>query len=512
MTTTIRPPMVDAPVVDSPLVVEEIDVNEIQIRYRLRTPKEQTINEIANSIRTHGLLNPITIDSKNFLIAGFHRLHAYKLLGLKTIPAIKKDTTRVYGELMEISENIDRAELNVIEVAEHMVRREELLGELGVRMPKGGNQYTEGMVTTTELAEEVGMSNRYYRLKKQPAKIIEEAKDLLRETKFADNLMDMVKLSQQTPAVQLRVSNLLITGKLFTFKRALAEASVEAYNQQREFKVDFDLKGRWGIPQTIMRFKKADVELQKVCDLISKDPECELIKRKSLHFGTSKIPLYGMAADHAEFLVTYYTPENGIILDCFQGRGTIGLAALWHGRRYIGFDVQKNNINRMKEVIDQYLPHSKNKYEVHHSDGVSLKELKDKSNYLDAVITDPPYVLNAERYSEDDRDISHLNHQGYMEKIEENFHELFRLIKKSDFEKKEFYPVIFKVGMGRKGSRGIVDMDADFQYIAKKVGFCVWDKLFNQLASPWAAVNWERNYVNRYVQKNMETNLVFCKF
>ena len=97
MTTTIRPPMVDAPVVNSPIVVEEIDVNEIQIRYRLRTPKEHTINEIANSIRTHGLLNPITIDSKNFLIAGFHRLHAYKLLGLKTIPAIKKDTTRVYG-------------------------------------------------------------------------------------------------------------------------------------------------------------------------------------------------------------------------------------------------------------------------------------------------------------------------------------------------------------------------------------------------------------------------------
>ena len=66
--------------------------------------------------------------------------------------------------------------------------------------------------------------------------------------------------------------------------------------------------------------------------------------------------------------------------------------------------------------------------------------------------------------------------------------------------------------MGRKGSRGIVDMDADFQYIAKKVGFCVWDKLFNQLASPWAAVNWERNYVNRYVQKNFEANLVFVKF
>ena len=89
---------------------------------------------------------------------------------------------------------------------------------------------------------------------------------------------------------------------------------------------------------------------------------------------------------------------------------------------------------------------------------------------------------------------------------------MYRLIKKSNFEKKEFYPVIFKVGMGRKGPKGIIDMNADFQYIAKEAGFAVWDILFNQLATPWAAVNWERNYVNKYVQKNFETNIVFCKF
>jgi len=72
--------------------------------------------------------------------------------------------------------------------------------------------------------------------------------------------------------------------------------------------------------------------------------------------------------------------------------------------------------------------------------------------------------------------------------------------------------VIFKVGTGRNGREGIVDMDADFQAAAKEVGFVLWDKIFNQLTSPWGAVNWERNYLNRYVQKNYETNLIFCKF
>jgi len=507
MTTTTR---VKKP---SSLVVEDIAVEDIKIRGRLRNLNEQKVKEIATSIDQVGLMNPITIDGENYLIAGHHRLSAHQLLGYQTIPCIRQETSKIYGELMEVMENISRAELNHIEIAEHMVKREELLGQLGLRMKNGDNQYTsEGLVTTAQLAEEIGMSNRLYRLKRQPSKIIDEVKDLLRDSKFANNLMDMVKLSQQHPQVQKAIALLLITEKAHTFKRALVEANVTAYNSTREFKVDFDLKGRWGIPQTIMRFKKADVELQKICNLITKDPECELIKRKSLHFGASQVPLYGMAADLAEFLVTYYTDENALILDQFQGRGTIGLAALFNNRRYIGFDVQKKNIVRTKEVIDQYLPFAKGKYQLHHSDGIALEELKDKSDYLDASISDPPYVLNAERYSDDPRDISSLNHKGYMAKIKENFEQLYRLIKKSDFEKKKFYPVIFKVGMGRKGAKGIIDMNADFQRIGREAGFVVWDIFFNQLATPWASVNWERNYVNRYVQKNFEANLVFVKF
>ncbi len=128
------------------------------------------------------------------------------------------------------------------------------------------------------------------------------------------------------------------------------------------------------------------------------------------------------------------------------------------------------------------------------------------------MITDPPYVLHAEVYTDDKRDISGLDHPNYMNKIKDNFTQLHRLIKQSNFDKKEFYPVIFKVGTGRRGKNGIIDMDSDFQQIAKECGFVLWDKLFNQLASPFAALNWERNYVNRYVHKNYETNLVFVRF
>ena len=99
-----------------------------------------------------------------------------------------------------------------------------------------------------------------------------------------------------------------------------------------------------------------------------------------------------------------------------------------------------------------------------------------------------------------------------MDKIKTNFNQLYRLIKKSDFDKKIFYPVIFKVGTGRRGKSGFIDMDSDFQKIAKDSGFVLWDKIYNQLNSPWACVNYERNYINKYVQKNYETNLVFVRF
>jgi len=259
--------------------VIEIDVSKIRTRFRLRTPDENKIKELADSIKLTSLINPITIDQNHFLIAGFHRWSAYKVLGYKFIPAIIKDVSNFQSELMEIDENLKRNELNHIEVAEHIIRREQLLEELGVRMKRGGNQYSTGFITTTELAAQLGVSNRIYRLKRQPAEIHPDVKEELKYTHFADNLMDMVKLSREPDQIQIKVGTLLTTGKYRTYKRAVAAAKLDDYHRENDYDIDFDIKERWGIPQTIMRFKKADVPLQKICNLISKDEELEFVKR-----------------------------------------------------------------------------------------------------------------------------------------------------------------------------------------------------------------------------------------
>ena len=123
--------------------VTEIPITDIKVRFRLRTPSENKVAEIAESIDQIGLMNPITLDSKFNLIAGYHRLLAFQHLEKSSIPSIIKETTDdAFNELMEVDENLKRNELNHIEVSEHIRRREELMESLGLTYQAGDNRYT----------------------------------------------------------------------------------------------------------------------------------------------------------------------------------------------------------------------------------------------------------------------------------------------------------------------------------------------------------------------------------
>ena len=107
-----------------PAVVTRIPSKDIRMRFRLREPKNDRVKEIAESIERIGLINPLTISKDGYLIAGYHRLEAVKLLGQEEVDVIIKDTTKIESELIEIDENEKRINLNWIEKAEHIVRRE----------------------------------------------------------------------------------------------------------------------------------------------------------------------------------------------------------------------------------------------------------------------------------------------------------------------------------------------------------------------------------------------------
>ena len=82
---------------------------------------EDALQELADSIKQFGLLQPILVqDRKTYyeIIAGERRWRAAKLAGLKEVPVIIRDYTE--QEIVEISliENIQREDLNPIEEAQ----------------------------------------------------------------------------------------------------------------------------------------------------------------------------------------------------------------------------------------------------------------------------------------------------------------------------------------------------------------------------------------------------------
>ena len=85
-----------------------------------KTFDEEKINELAESIKNYGVLQPLLVqknDSFYEIIAGERRWRAAKAAGLKEVPAVLKEDSK--QEAMEISliENVQRADLNPIEEA-----------------------------------------------------------------------------------------------------------------------------------------------------------------------------------------------------------------------------------------------------------------------------------------------------------------------------------------------------------------------------------------------------------
>ena len=97
-----------------------------------KTFDEEKINELAESIKNYGVLQPLLVqknDSFYEIIAGERRWRAAKAAGLKEIPAVLKEYSK--QEAMEISliENVQRADLNPIEEA---LGYKQLIDEFGL--------------------------------------------------------------------------------------------------------------------------------------------------------------------------------------------------------------------------------------------------------------------------------------------------------------------------------------------------------------------------------------------
>ncbi len=100
----------------------QVDIDQIIIRKRVRKNLGD-LSSLMESLRRHGLLNPILINNRNELVAGHRRTEAARRLGWTTIEVRIVDD-RDEGDLveMEIEENTQRKSLTPDELAEAYLR------------------------------------------------------------------------------------------------------------------------------------------------------------------------------------------------------------------------------------------------------------------------------------------------------------------------------------------------------------------------------------------------------
>jgi len=126
------------------LEVDLLQPNPLQVRSLI---KSESLVDLVESIKEHGILEPLVVAKTPAgfqLIAGERRWRASKIVGLKRVPVVVRETTARGMLEMALVENVQRENLNPIERAQGFQR---LLDEFGLGV--------------TEISKRVGKSPAY---------------------------------------------------------------------------------------------------------------------------------------------------------------------------------------------------------------------------------------------------------------------------------------------------------------------------------------------------------------
>ncbi|EHO70756.1 ParB/RepB/Spo0J family partition protein [Segatella maculosa] len=170
------------------IAIDQIEANPNQPR---REFAPEALQELANSIREIGIIQPITLrqiaDNRFQIIAGERRWRASQLAGLKALPAYIRTIKDENVMEMALVENIQREDLNAIEIA---LAYEHLLEGSGM--------------TQEKVSERVGKSRtaitNYLRLLKLPAQV-----QMALQNKTIDMGHARALLALDSPALQIKL-------------------------------------------------------------------------------------------------------------------------------------------------------------------------------------------------------------------------------------------------------------------------------------------------------------------
>lgn len=200
--------------------VDLIEPNPFQPR---KSFDAEALEELAESIRTFGLIQPLTVRAKSNgkyqIISGERRYRAARLAGLEMVPAYIRDASDQGMLEMAIVENIQRENLDPIEVAMSYQR---LIDECNL--------------TQEKMAERVGKKRasvtNYLRLLKLPAKVQHDLKVGLVSVGHAKVLLGVEDPAVQEALCDSIVKNGLSVRQLEDKIKRLSAVSSEEHEQE----------------------------------------------------------------------------------------------------------------------------------------------------------------------------------------------------------------------------------------------------------------------------------------
>lgn len=190
--------------------INKIEPNRNQPRQKFN---DDTLNELADSIKQMGVIQPLIIRKKGKMyeiIAGERRWRASKIAGIKQVPVIIKDYTE--KEVMEIAliENIQREDLNPIEEAEayqNLITEYNLKqDELAERVSKSRTAITNSL-RLLKLCDDVRQMVMDERISSGHARTLIPLEDEELQKKIALQIMDEKLSVRDTEALVKKILN-----------------------------------------------------------------------------------------------------------------------------------------------------------------------------------------------------------------------------------------------------------------------------------------------------------------
>ena len=205
----------------------KIKIADIVVGDRLRAADPVWVEALAKMIEESGLLQPVVIwmdgDTPR-LVAGLHRMEAYKLNEQEEIPYTLSDA-KTYDEARtdEIIENVGRNELNALDRAHHLAELKEVYERRYPETKKGGDVKSEEAKEarknqtaifsfSSEIGDKIGLSERAIRMSVAIWKgLSDDTKKTIAGTWLTNHQAGLQQLASEKPAKQKKVCDMLFS-------------------------------------------------------------------------------------------------------------------------------------------------------------------------------------------------------------------------------------------------------------------------------------------------------------